>query len=302
MLKTALIRLPTGALVVLLAALAAFAPMSIDMYLPALPEIARDLGVPAREVQATLAVFLAGFSGGMLLYGPISDRFGRRPVLLVGIAVFIVASLVCMLVERIDGLIVARLFQAVGGGAASILARTVVRDLFPPSEAASKLSLMMVLTTLAPILAPLAGAALLVASAFDMVDGAIARSTGKTSMFGGFLDSTVDRYSEIVVYIGLLVWLNTTGDDHLGSLLVLVSATGALMISYARARAEAIGLKASVGLVARPERVVLLAICLILNLPLVALWILAVATHLTAVWRMIHVWRVTQATPGERRS
>ena len=147
-----------------------------------------------------------------------------------------------------------------------------------------------------------AGVMLLIASAFDMVDGAIARSTGKTSSFGGFLDSTVDRYSEIVVYIGLLVWLNSTNDDHLGSLLVLVSATGALMISYARARAEAIGLKASVGLVARPERVILLAICLILNLPLVALWILAVATHLTAVWRMIHVWRVTQAAPGETPS
>jgi CDP-diacylglycerol--glycerol-3-phosphate 3-phosphatidyltransferase len=143
----------------------------------------------------------------------------------------------------------------------------------------------------------IAGVALLIASAFDMVDGAIARSTGKISTFGGFLDSTVDRYSEIVVYIGLLIWLNTTGDDHLGSLLVLVSATGALMISYARARAEAIGQKASVGLVARPERVVLLAICLILNLPLVALWILAVATHLTAVWRMIHVWRITSAEP-----
>jgi CDP-diacylglycerol--glycerol-3-phosphate 3-phosphatidyltransferase len=147
-----------------------------------------------------------------------------------------------------------------------------------------------------------AGVLLLIASAFDMVDGAIARYTGKTSAFGGFLDSTVDRYSEIVVYIGLLVWLNTTSDDHLGSLLVVISATGALMISYARARAEAIGLKASVGLVARPERVILLAICLILNVPMVALWILAVATHLTAVWRMIHVWRVTQATPGEPSS
>jgi CDP-diacylglycerol--glycerol-3-phosphate 3-phosphatidyltransferase len=141
------------------------------------------------------------------------------------------------------------------------------------------------------------GVLLLVASAFDMVDGAIARSTGKISTFGGFLDSTVDRYSEIVVYIGLLVWLNTTGDDHLGSLLVLISATGALMISYARARAEAIGQKASVGLAARPERVILLAICLILNVPLVALWILAIVTHLTAVWRMVHVWRVTSAEP-----
>lgn len=148
----------------------------------------------------------------------------------------------------------------------------------------------------------IAGVLLLVASAFDMVDGAIARSTGTTSTFGGFLDSTVDRYSEIVVYIGLLVWLNTTKDDHIGSLLVLISATGALMISYARARAEAIGLKAAVGLVARPERVILLAICLIINLPLVALWILAVATHFTAVWRMLHVWRITQATSSESQS
>jgi CDP-diacylglycerol--glycerol-3-phosphate 3-phosphatidyltransferase len=143
-----------------------------------------------------------------------------------------------------------------------------------------------------------AGVLLLVASAFDMVDGAIARSTGTISPFGGFLDSTVDRYSEIVVYIGLLVSLNTTDSDHLGSLLVLISATGALMISYARARAESIGLKASVGLAARPERVVLLGLCLVLNLPLVALWLLAVATHVTAVWRMIHVWRVTQDSPG----
>jgi CDP-diacylglycerol---glycerol-3-phosphate 3-phosphatidyltransferase len=140
-----------------------------------------------------------------------------------------------------------------------------------------------------------AGALLLLASAFDMVDGAIARATGNYTSFGGFLDSTVDRYSEIVVYIGLLVWLNTTDNDHLGSLLVLIAAAGALMISYARARAEAIGYKASVGLVARPERVVLLALCLVFNVPLLALWILAVTTHMTAVWRMVHVWRVTRA-------
>lgn len=138
-----------------------------------------------------------------------------------------------------------------------------------------------------------AGGLLLVASAFDMVDGAIARFTGTISKFGGFLDSTVDRYSEIVVYIGLLIWLNTTDNDHVGAVLVVISATGALMISYARARAEAIGFRASVGLVARPERVVLLALCLLINQPMWALWILAVTTHVTAVWRMIHVWRLT---------
>jgi CDP-diacylglycerol--glycerol-3-phosphate 3-phosphatidyltransferase len=144
----------------------------------------------------------------------------------------------------------------------------------------------------------LGGVLLLFASAFDMVDGAIARSTNAVSTFGGFFDSTIDRYSEIVVYIGLLVWLNQTGDDHLGSVLTLVAATGALMISYARARAEAIGYKASVGLVARPERVVLLAICLIINQPLWALWVLAVLTHVTAAWRIIHVYRLAVADGG----
>jgi CDP-diacylglycerol--glycerol-3-phosphate 3-phosphatidyltransferase len=139
------------------------------------------------------------------------------------------------------------------------------------------------------------GVLLLVASAFDMVDGAIARATKSVSKFGGFFDSTLDRYSEIVVYVGLLVWLNDTNDDHSGAILILIAATGALMISYARARAEAIGYGASVGLVARPERVVLLAACLIINQPLWALWILAILTHFTAIWRIVHVWRLTRA-------
>jgi CDP-diacylglycerol--glycerol-3-phosphate 3-phosphatidyltransferase len=146
---------------------------------------------------------------------------------------------------------------------------------------------------------PLAGGILLlVASAFDMVDGAIARATGSVSKFGGFLDSTLDRYSEVVVYVGLLIWLNRTGDDHVGSLLILIATSGALLVSYARAKAEEIGYKASVGLVARPERVVLLALALIIGQPLWALWILAVATHLTAVTRIVHVWRLWQAEQG----
>jgi CDP-diacylglycerol--glycerol-3-phosphate 3-phosphatidyltransferase len=145
------------------------------------------------------------------------------------------------------------------------------------------------------------GVLLLIASAFDMVDGSIARATNTISKFGGFFDSTIDRYSEIVVYVGLLVWLNTTSDDHLGSLLTVIAATGALMISYARARAEAIGYKASVGLVARPERVVLLALCLIIKQPMWALWILAILTHVTAIWRIVHVYRLA-AADGEIHS
>lgn len=141
----------------------------------------------------------------------------------------------------------------------------------------------------------IAGVLLLFASAFDMVDGSIARATNTISKFGGFFDSTIDRYSEIVVYVGLLVWLNTTSDDHLGSFLVLVAASGALMISYARARAEALGYNASVGFLARPERVILLAICLIIKQPMWALWVLAILTHVTAIWRIYHVYTLAKA-------
>ncbi len=141
--------------------------------------------------------------------------------------------------------------------------------------------------------AELGGILLLAASAFDMLDGAVARATGNVTRFGGFLDSTLDRYSEIVVFFGLLIYLLGTPDWRLGSILSFVAATGALMISYARARAEAAGASASVGLVPRPERVILLAIFLILGKPLWALWALAVLTHATALMRIAHVWRLS---------
>ena len=139
------------------------------------------------------------------------------------------------------------------------------------------------------------GALLLVASAFDMLDGAVARASGLTSDFGGFLDSTLDRYSEAVVFGGVLIYLLDTDDAELGAILVFLATVGALLISYARARAEAAGYKASVGLVARPERVILLALGLVIGHPLWALWILAIATHLTALTRIVHVWRASLA-------
>jgi CDP-diacylglycerol--glycerol-3-phosphate 3-phosphatidyltransferase len=140
----------------------------------------------------------------------------------------------------------------------------------------------------------LGGILLLVASAFDMLDGAVARATDSVTRFGGFLDSTLDRYSEVVIFAGLLYYLLGTPDAELGSLLIFVSVTGSLLISYARARAESAGYGASVGLVARPERVILLAICLVIGQPMWALWILAITTHLTAITRILHVWRMSQ--------
>ncbi|MBL8471580.1 MAG: multidrug effflux MFS transporter [Rhodocyclaceae bacterium] len=148
-------------LILLLGALAAFGPLAIDLYLPALPAMAQGLSASPARVQASITVFLAGFSTGMLLYGPISDRYGRRAVLLSGIALFCVASLGCLMATAVEPLILARFAQALGGGAASVLARAVARDLYEPAEAIQKLSLMAMVTSIAPLLAPLLGSGIL---------------------------------------------------------------------------------------------------------------------------------------------
>lgn len=144
-------------LIVLLAALVAFGPLSIDMYLPSLPLIAADLGAPEAQIQLTISVFLAGLCAGMLLYGPLSDRFGRRRLLLGGIALYVLASLGCTLAAEAEQLVFWRVLQALGGAGASVLARTIVRDLFPLKDAARVLSLMHLVTMFATLIAPLIG-------------------------------------------------------------------------------------------------------------------------------------------------
>lgn len=150
-----------GRFILLLGALVAFGPLAIDLYLPALPAIGAGLGASAEAVQLSITVFLAGFSLGMLFYGPVSDRYGRRTVMLTGIALFVVASLACMLAGSVEQLIGARFVQALGGGAASVLARAVVRDVYSPTDAIRKLSLMAMVTAIAPLLAPVLGSYLL---------------------------------------------------------------------------------------------------------------------------------------------
>lgn len=143
----------------------------------------------------------------------------------------------------------------------------------------------------------LSGVLLLIASGFDMLDGAVARATGTVTKFGGFFDSTLDRYSESIVYGGVLYYLLHTPENVAGVLLVFAATTGSLLISYARARAEAAGFRASVGLLARPERVLVLAVGLVTGYLVPALWILAIGTHLTVITRIAHVWRLSRAAP-----
>lgn len=148
-------------LIVLLAALVAFAPLSIDTYLPSLPLIASDLQASAASVQLTISLFLVGLCLGMLVYGPLSDRYGRRPLLLGGMGLYLVATLGCMFAGSVEQLVTWRFFQALGGAAAAVLARAIVRDLFALAEAAKVLSLMHLVTMLATLVAPLLGSVLM---------------------------------------------------------------------------------------------------------------------------------------------
>lgn len=152
---------PGRSLIVLLGTLVMVGPLAIDMYLPSLPDIAAGLSVDAAEVQRTIAVFLVGFSAGMLVYGPISDRFGRRPIIAAGLGLFLVASLLCASADSIGMLSLGRLLQAIGGGAASALARAVAKDLFPTEAAARVLSLMAMVMAVAPLAAPTIGGQIL---------------------------------------------------------------------------------------------------------------------------------------------
>ncbi len=140
----------------------------------------------------------------------------------------------------------------------------------------------------------ISGILLIGAGLFDMVDGAVARASNQITRFGGFLDSTLDRYSEAIIYFGLLIYFQRFHPGSNAIPFVYATAIGSLMVSYARARAEAAGVHAEVGLFARPERVILLAVFLVFNRPVWAIWILAVLTNVTAIQRIVHVWRVTR--------
>lgn len=148
---------PGVKLTLLLGALTAFAPMSIDMYLPAMPAIAADLGTDAEGAQLTLSSFLIGLAIGQLFYGPLSDRVGRRPPLMIGIVLFVLASIACAFATSITALIVLRFIQALGACVGPVLARTVVTDIYERRDAARMFSLLMLVMGLAPILAPLVG-------------------------------------------------------------------------------------------------------------------------------------------------
>lgn len=156
---------PRGAayyrLALVLGALTAIGPLAIDTYLPALPTIARDLQTSSALVQISLSVYFVGIALGQAVYGPLSDRFGRKPALYLGLSLFIGASIGCALATKVEALIAFRFLQALGGCAPLVVPRAVVRDYFDQRGSVRMLSMLMLVMGLAPILAPLVGGQLL---------------------------------------------------------------------------------------------------------------------------------------------
>src|SRR6202000_2561011 len=147
-------------LTLLLSMLTGLGPLSVDMYLASLPSIGHLLQAPISQVQLTISAYLIGFACAQILYGPLSDRHGRRPVLLAALGIYLVATLACGMAFSIETLIAARCVQAVGGSGASVLARAIVRDMYEGARIGRELARMASIMALAPLVAPLIGGVL----------------------------------------------------------------------------------------------------------------------------------------------
>ncbi|OQP64081.1 Bcr/CflA family drug resistance efflux transporter [Niastella vici] len=144
-------------LILILGLLTAIGPFSIDMYLPAFPDIAKGLHTTVAQVMLSLSSFFIGISAGQMIYGPLLERFGRKKPLYVGLSIYLLASLGCALAASVQALIVLRLLQALGGCVGMVAARAMVRDLFDVSENAKVFSMLMLVVAVSPIIAPTAG-------------------------------------------------------------------------------------------------------------------------------------------------
>jgi DHA1 family bicyclomycin/chloramphenicol resistance-like MFS transporter len=148
------------AFIALLVAVSAVSPLGINMYLPSMPGMARALNVDFTTIQLTLSLYLAAMALGQLVIGPLSDRFGRRPVLLIGMTAFVAGSLICLLAQSIGILIFGRVVQAIGGCSGITLSRAIVRDLYARNQVASMIGYVTMGMSVAPMIAPTIGGVL----------------------------------------------------------------------------------------------------------------------------------------------
>jgi DHA1 family bicyclomycin/chloramphenicol resistance-like MFS transporter len=172
---------------IVLGLLSAIGPFAIDMYLPALPTISADLGAPTAATQMTLMVFFVAFGVCQIIYGPVSDMVGRKPPLYFGIVVFALGSIGCGLAPTINWLIFFRFVQGLGAAAVMVIPRAVIRDLHTGVDATRLMSLVMLVFSVSPILAPLTGSALIVPFGWRAVFVAVTIAAGLSFLLVAFV-------------------------------------------------------------------------------------------------------------------
>jgi MFS transporter, DHA1 family, multidrug resistance protein len=251
----------TFGLTLLLAMLTALGPVSMDMYLPSLPDIAHVLNAPTARTQLTVSSYLIGFAVGQVIYGPLSDRYGRRPVLLAAVALYLTSTLACAAAQSVELLIAARLLQGISGSGSIVLARAIVRDIYSGVQAARELSLMGSISAFAPIVAPMIGGVLQTAfgwraSFICMCVGAIVtmlvaarllpetlrrRSGQPVSLF-----SMVRGYGAVLQHRGFLVYLGILTISYAG-LFAWISGASVVLQSVYGLSATAFGFTFALG-------------------------------------------------------
>lgn len=176
--------------------ISAFPPLTIDLYLPALPQMVEALNTDQGMVNLTLSIYFVTYAIGLLFWGPLSEKYGRKPILLTGMVIYILASLLCSLAGDVEHLIYSRVLQAFGGSAVTVVATAIVKDLYDGRERAKIMAIIMSLVIIAPMVAPILGAFLLKVSSWRMIFVALA-------VFGGismlltlcYRETLVSRYN-----------------------------------------------------------------------------------------------------------
>ena len=153
--------LGTKGLIIFIALLSAFVPLSTDLYLPALPGMGTQFNATPDRINLTLTAFMIFYALGTLVWGPLSDHFGRKPILIAGLGLYVVSSAFCSLTPNVDGLILSRIFQALGGSAAGVVATAIVKDVYSGAKRGSVLAVVQSMVLISPAIAPVIGALLL---------------------------------------------------------------------------------------------------------------------------------------------
>lgn len=215
-----------------LALLSAFPAMTTDIYLPALPSMVDNLDTSRALINLTLSLFFVAFAFGLLLWGPLSEKYGRKPILYTGLTIYILASVGCALSVNIHQLIVARIFQAIGGAATTAIATALVKDIYDDARRARILATIMSMVIIAPIVAPVIGAQLLKFASWRALFVSLVGVGVLGMIFVFFITETVTEKSNLSVTRSLLRPFVLIRKPSISLLLVLFSSISMPLMAF----------------------------------------------------------------------